>query len=401
MKNLIYITLLCLLLFSCRNESNTIRILTDDLFILDTIDHFNAGSSELKVKVDFYNDDETDLFSYFKSLELHNYDLVAGSYNSETPLDSAFLKKVETKEFLKEESRAYYEPFYEFNSNNRGYGLLYALNFPVIINMEDNSHDINQKPNLTMEDFALIAGSTNINNSKSQKVAFIPSISSLDKLDYYFIFNSSIMISDEDITFTTENSRKAFNFYHNFNRDNFSKDELSAYLELYNNISRELYIERKILSFDFLDISEALALPLESHKINLIKGQRYLGLRNKVIAISKSSQSPKGASAFINYLISFETQKRLLISSQDNTIAHRDIHLPVIKNIFYTLDEFRFEPSLMESYLNSLAPIDFHNSKMQERFFSSYYYTSDMIEKEMINHENFLEYFSNQLKSKN
>ena len=178
---------------------------------------------------------------------------------------------------------------------------------------------------------------------------------------------------------------------------NYGLDVTKYYLDKYSNIKKDLYLKQKIISFDFIPISEALNLSRELYKIFLIKDLKLSTLHTKIVSILKSSINKHESGVFIDYLLEYDTQLKLSKNTFKNNDYYSYTHIPVIKGVISDIQEFPIPIDKLEKYIDKLEAIDFKNKKIQKKFFEKYYSSKITLKKDLILEKDFLKYFSEQI----
>ena len=397
--------ILLLLFFNCKNKPRVINILTDDIALYEVVDCFNAAHENIKVSINYLNNkeiNEKNIFKYVKVNRIVNYDMIIGNINPQIIIDSKYFCKIKkySKQFKK--NKSFFPLVNDYLMKYSGYAVPYSINFPVIIARKDSIPKDITNDEIDIQTFSEYATSINKNKkNKKIKLGFIPCVSEMSELDFFFIFNSYLIKKNNKYSFNTPNSQNAIEFYHKYDEKyNYGNDITEYYLKKYNNINKKFYLKQNIISFDFISISNALALSLELYKIFFINDLKLAGLNNKIVSILKTSIHKKESGIFIDYLFDYNTQLKLSEKTlkQNNYYSHR--HIPVIKGLISNVQKFPIPVDKFEEYINKLEHIYFYNNKIQKIFFKKYFLTKKMINKELISEKDFLDYFSEQINKK-
>jgi hypothetical protein len=394
-----------LFFISCRNEQKIISIVTDDYTVIDIIDKFNSINDDFKIHFDYNkNLSESGIKLVENILKYKNsYDLMLFKYNSSTVgLKKYFadLKKYTTT--LSKKKETYYNFFYNFLEYNDDIFILYSASFPVIIARKDSIKDNDYSNELDINSLSEYSVLSNIkeDNTRLNKIrlGFSPQLSYLNEIDYYFIFNSSIIKKNNKYSFITEESKQAYNFYNNFDKKfNYGNEIIKIYSERINSIDKNSYLDNKVLSFDLDQINNALCRSKDDYKIYLIKNMKYLGLSQKVGCIFKNSKNKHQAGKFLDYLLNSDSQKLLLDNSISITTLDKYINIPVSKKEVIKQNKLPITGDYLNSYMSNLNAINFYNDKTKKKFFDEFGKSKILLKKNTITENEFLEYFSNKL----
>ncbi len=406
---IILIIILMFLCLSCFNSIKTINVLSDDISIYEIVDKFNAENKNIKVFINYYNNktEKENIFKYIKKNKIINFDIVIGNNSCDNIIDSKYFNKIawSTKKSNINEINNLYQPAVDFIIKNNNYALLYKIDFPVILARKDNiNKDYINKKELDIEDFCQIASSVNkkMPDKKNTEtmIGFIPSVSNLNEIDFYFIFNSSIIKENNKYSFNTINTQKAYKFYYEYDNDyNFGKQESLNYLKKFTNIEKNYFLKQKIILFDFLELSKAFSYPNDLYKIFLIKNLKQISINNKIITIPKKSINKKEAEIFIDYIYNDNTQTFLLKNTTEKIDYYLNVHIPVKKGLFQKLENLTFLNSdiNLDDYINKLKYADFYNNKIQKKFFDKYFDAKELIKKGTLQEKNILNYITKEL----
>lgn len=410
MKKIMFFFILILFIFAnCKNQIKTINILTDDISIYEIVDKFNLENNDFKVYVDFYNKklEQENIYKYILKNKIINYDIIIGDNNYDLILDSKHFSKITNyiKSLNKDENNRFYKSFLDFIKKYDGYAILYNINFPLIIARKDSlNKDYENKKDLSIEEFPKIASSINQFKPDTHyietKLGFIPSVSNLNEIDFYLIFNSSLIKKNNKFSFDTQESRSAFKFFNEYDNEyNFGKDETLKYIKKFSNIEKKFFLKQKVISFDFINISNAFSFTNDLYKIFLIKDLKYISLNNKILTILKKSINKKEAAHFIDYLLTNNTQELLLKNTLKKIDYYSYIYIPVIKGIINKLDNISIftKTAELEQYIDKLEYSDFYNNRLQNKFFENYFKIKELINKGSLNEKDFLVNISNEL----
>ena len=409
--SIIFIIFILFLFAACSKGVKTINILTDEISVYEAADKFNANHEHMKVFVDYYNskNEKENIFRYIQKNKIINSDIIIGIKPPDLIIDPKKFSKITkfSKKIGKDEINNLYYPAVDFINDQKGYATLYNINFPVIIARNDSIPDeyIN-KEELSIEDFCNLASSVNILKPDKKlfesRLGFIPSISNLNEIDFYFLFDSSIVKNNNKLSFDTPETRKAFNLYYEYDdKYNFGSKETINYLSKFNNINKKYFLKQKIISFDFINLSNTALYSKKIYKIFLIKNLKYISTKNKIITISKKSINKKEVGMFIDYLYDDDTQITLTKNIMNKIDYYSFLYIPVKKGLIEKLksDNIIFvEPNInLDDYINKLKYVYFINNKIQKKFFEKYNNIKELINKGVMNKKDLLSQLSKEI----
>ena len=408
---IISIFFILLLLTDCSKNIKTINILTDDINVYEIADKFNLNNEGIKVFVDYYNVkvEKQNIFKYAQKNKIINFDIIIGEKPGDLIVDSTKYSKITkySKKLGKEEINKLYLPVQDFIKKYNNYATLYNIDFPVIIARKDNlDKEYINKNLISIEDFYKIASNVNIlkqdKKNTESRFGFIPSISNLNEIDFYFIFDSLIIKNKNKYSFDTPGARKAFNLFYEYDNEyNFGIQETNNYLKKFSNIDKKYYLKQKIISFDFINFSNSLNYQQDLYKIFLIKDLKYLNIKNRIITISKKSINKKEAGIFIDYLYNNDIQTNLIKNSIDKIDYYSYLYIPVIKGLIKdtNLNNIIFTETniSLDNYIDNLKYFDFINNKIHKKFFVKYNDTKELINKGVLSKKDLLDHFSQEL----
>lgn len=408
-KIIILIFIILPFLSGCKNQIKTVNMLSDDISIYEIVDKFNLMNNNFKIYVDYYNKntEQENIYRYIIKNKIINYDIIIGDNYYDLIIDSEHFSKITnySKILYKNNNNRFYRSVLDFIKKNGGYAILYTINFPLIIARKDsiNKENIN-KNKISIDEFSTIA--SYINQLKPDKhftetrLGFIPSVSNLNEIDYYLIFNSSLIKKNNRYLFDTPEAQNAFNFYTEYdNKYNFGKEETLKYLKKFNNIQKKHYLKQKVISFDFINLTNSYTYPADLYKLFLIKDLKYISLNNKILTILKKSINKKEAAFFIDYLYGYDAQNTLVNETFKKIDYYSYIHIPVVKEIINKMNNIPFFDSTMEldQYIDGLGYPDFNNNKLHNKFFEKYFKIKELINKGSLNEKDFLTALSKEL----
>jgi len=404
--------LFIMLLSGCFEEKvKYINILTDDASLFEVIDSFNIRSEKIKVKADYINfknntDPEKNIFKYFEENKFSSYDLIIGEHNPELSVNYGLFHSLSgvTKK-LSAADRGFYHFVVDYVEMYDWKIIPYNVNFYVIAARKDiltknyiNSDDI------TLDDFFKLIKKSSRKENDSQysgiNLAFIPSVSRIKELDFYYLFYDNLFTKkNEKIILDSQKIKYVFNAYNSFDEVyNFGSDTVKKYLERYNNTNKDFYLKQKIISFDLLPVSEALLLPEETYKIFLIKDMKSLALSSKAAAIPEASIKKNESMSFLDYLYSAKVQKNVSIAVSANPDYYRSFYMPVLKNIIPIQNAGGLSSGKVEKYIDSLKYPEFYNYKFQKKFINKFLRLKDSYSKGQLSDKDFMEKLSSDLK---
>jgi hypothetical protein len=373
------------LLFNCKKQDIYLNILTNDLLIYDAADNFNSLDERIQITVDYVKD--SNVFSYYLNNKPNNYDIIIGGYYPDLILDSDnFIKlngvindKNITPGFVKD----YYDKF-------KGNSIPYSIDFPVIVARKDSVPKEYFADELAIQDFINLSRKSNsirkYYNSEITKIGFSPLLSSAQDIDFFFIFNSKLTRRSGRIEFEGKEIEKAFNFINNFDNDfNFGIEASKNYFSSHKKIDKNLFLEKKILSFDFVPFSKALTFN-DGYMIFLIKDLDFVSLKNKMAAVSNKSFYKTESIEFIKYILSKNTQKMFFDETNSKKYFFLEVHVPIYPELISS----NFSNDVLDNYINNLQFSDFIDNNTQKRFFKSYYTALDQLNKGLISDKEFI-----------
>ena len=393
MKKISCLFLFFLILFSCKNQNSEVYILTNDVIFFELADIYNSRNKDNKVFINFYNEKQKNIFSFYKDNKKDYYDIVAGynGYNNE----------FETKYFynLKDyyenlTTTDYFNGFNDYIVKNDYYTIPYDIDFPVIIAKKELlSQTI--KETISIQNFSNLCKNINITrkeeNNYIKKIRFSPYSSNMGEIEYFFIFNDKIQVNNNIYFFNNEEMSNYFNFLYKFDDNyNFGLEETKKYFDKYKNIDKKLYLEKDIISFDFIQFSNSLTYQKEKFKILFIENLKHLTLKNKIIAITKNSKYKKQCEDFIRFLVSEEIQKILFEETYSKNYYFENINLPVIKNIISKSQKLDIDVDFLEKYIDNLSYIDFYNERLRSKFFETYNNSKESLHKGVLSEKDLL-----------
>ena len=412
MRKTIYLLFIILALNGCKIAKKNINIITDQITLYEFANYFNSKNRDLKVTVDYFDNknisitgEGSNIFKYVKDNKLNNYDLIIGEKKDAIINKNEFSKITKHSKILKnkKEKDKLYPVILNYLDNNNELETLYSIDFPVIVARKDSlSENLINENIMDIDTFCETAKSVNQYKQNTQyndnRIGFSPLISELSEIDYYFIFNSQLEKTKNNYSFNTADTQRAYNFYQGFDdKFNFGTDTTKKYIKLFSNINKNFYLKEKIISFDFINISNAPNYSDDSYKIFLIKNLKKISLKNIIIAIPKTSINKREAGSFIDFLYEYEPQKKL----QDEIIKKDDfystLHIPPIKNVIKDVKGIDIPFDILNNYIENLESPNFYNKNIYKLFFEKYYSTKEMVNNGLISEKDFLEYFSKEL----
>ena len=407
----LYIFSVLFIFTGCNKKIKTINILTDDISIYEIADKFNSNNEYIKVFVNYYNSkvEKENIFKYIIKNKILNSDIIIGEKTSDFIIDPKEFSKITkySKKISKEEINNLYSPVIDFIKTHNDYATLFNINFPVIIARKDSiNKEYKNKGELSIEEFCKMASSINIIKPDKKytetRLGFIPSISNLNEIDFYFLFDSLIVKDNNKYSFNTSIIKKAFNLFYEYDNDyNFGIQNTIEYLKKNDNIDKKYYLKQKIISFDFINLSNTFIYSKDLYKIFLIKDLKYISTNNKIITIPKKSINKKEAGIFIDYLYDNNVQITLTKNTINKIDYYLYLHIPVKKGLIkkLKLDNIIFIDSdiNLDNYIDKLKYPDFVNNKIQKKFFEKYYNAKELINKGVLNENDLLSYLSKEL----
>jgi len=374
---------------------DTFNILTDDLLVKDLISSYCFKNPNDKISVDYISKKEVTIFKYFNEYSKKRYDLIIGEDHKDTSFK--FNNLLDLKHYFKNKNTDDYYPFLkDYAASNFYKAIPYELNFFVILT-KNSSTSKNSFDSMSLKDLSLSAKSLNVNSENYYKIAFSPYLTSLKIEDWFFLFNSTIRLERDKISFISEESKSALNFVINYDdENNFGIKKSISYAKNYKEYSKKRFLINDILLFDIMPISEALSYDKNIYKILLIEDSRFTMLNQKVVAIAKNTKNRELCYSIIDFILSDETQKKLYYISKERDYYFNEIFLPLLSNSSYLKDE-GFNEKFFK-YTNSLKPIDLYDQKYREKFIRGLRKTSEMTDKGNITDREFLTFFEKELK---
>lgn len=383
MKKILFLLFLLFLFFNCsKNNIKILNILTDDILLYELVDNFNLNSNYIKVKLDYINNSEENIFKFVQDNQIKSYDIIAGYYFPDTIIDSNNYSEID----ISFENKDIFNYIKESYKKNKFY-FSYSIDFPVIVLRKEKIKNSTANE-ISIEDFIKLSQN---NNSKKDKfyetrISFSPLLSEFFYPQYYFIFNildkkSNLFYFDED------NLKKSFVFSTNFdNKYNYGIDFTKKYLDKYRNIEKRFFLNKGIIFFDFKNFSETFDIDKNNFSISLIKEMKYPSLKEKVIAIRKNSLLKKEALFFVKYLIEKDSQKRLNNVSLNFTKKH----IPIYKDL---LKQDIIDNEIIIHHIDDFKSIEFYNKKSQYNFFQIIKKIHESEEFLNMSEEKFISYF--------
>ncbi len=379
MKKLLYSIIVMLCLVSCKKTLCDINILTDDLLMYDIVDRFNAVTAQNKVNITYLKTQDETVFERYGQMKPDNVDLIIGSYNVLDDFDFKYLQKIpkEPQDLTADTyiNRAYKSSF--------GYYLPYALDFHVLTTLRTTKVTENGKT-VSAED---IQRFLNTHLGKN-KIIFSPSLSPLTELEYLFLFGCKIESDNQIYSFDSEYTNSCYSKYINFDKNyNISEEQKDKIIAGYVNIPRLYYLKKKILMFDIMPLSQALLLDKNLYEFYYFSGYGSTTFQKKVIAMTKSNINPELSKAFIDFILSKDTQDRLY----NQTVTENFNRLPV--NVPIYLDATDDTDGYDENIINITKKIsepDFVNETTYHKFIEAYKFTKTLISNGQIDKTEFL-----------
>ncbi len=402
MNKILLFVIFPLLLLSCYDKTVRLSVITDDLSIIQSVNSFNSKNPDIKADVDYQkikNGTVKNLTDFLKTLKNKNYDIAVFRLNSSAPLKKNLFANLKSySRILSAQNDLYYGLFYKYSALNDYKLSLYSVDFPVIITRDESLSGKKLDGSLTVDGFVNVSKKFNVYEPDTRlnriRLGFTPSLSALDEVDYYFIFNSRIINQNSRYSFDTNESKKAFDFYYNFDKYyNFGNDVRNTYIDRMKNIDKKYYLKDGVDSADFMRISSALSYPGDGYRIYLVDGMKYIGLSQKVTGILEKSRHKRQAGIFIDYLLSFDSQKMIYDETSLKPYFYENINIPVIKNIVQD-SKLIGNAAELQNYISGLNAVDFINDRVKNSFFSQFKNMRENFGKIEMPQDGFLENFS-------
>lgn len=389
-----YFILLFLILFilNCCKEKN-LNIITDDISIFEIINKFNLKQKYFKANIQFI-ETKSALYEYIINNNRYNFDVIIGSVNHIVEIPYTRFTKLK-EDLFSDEDNLKFNCFYDYLKENENRLVLYRINFPVVISKPDLIGNKKNFSEITIDELYSIFYQNKFYINRLYFFKFLPQLSNFNELDYLFLFNfSPIQHSNKRIEIDTNIAKTTFEFYNFFSQIfNLNPEEVNEYILRNKKIEKEFYFRSGILSLDFYSISEALGLQ-DDCKIYFLKEMNNLGLKNYAISIPKYSKNKNKALIFVKYVLSFEVQK-FLYDTTNNDNFYKFKFLPIYKNII-SIDPY------FEIYIENLKSVNFLNNQLQKKIFSAYLKSKNVLNNTLSREKSlnlFLENFSNNLKA--
>lgn len=378
------LSIISFLLFSCKSNVSNVKVLTDDVLIMDFANLFNLQKSTLKISPVLISE-KTNVFEKTKD----NFDMIIGNNN--------LMKDINTDKFYslrneikKIEINSYFSVFYDYLSKNNYQFIPYGIDFYVIIVKKDKTNR-NNFDLVDLGDFIEQMRPFNYYFSNQIHLSFTPLLSQTKDLDYFFIFNYTLSKNNNRLYFTSDQSEYLNNFLYNYDDIyNFGFEKSLKYIDTLENIPQYLYLKKDIILFDIIPISEALTLDKRTYKILLLKNLSYLSLIQKSISITKSSKHKKISFEFLEFILNKEIQEKMFNISYCKSFYLDSVHLPIAKDCNYFNDN-------LKQYIERLKSVDFIDSNSRKKFIESYNYSKEIMEKGLISREEFINFLNDQL----
>lgn len=397
--NFIFLVLMVFLI-NC-SSIKKINILTDDYNLLNIVDKFNSGNN-IKANIDYISSKRLsdknydNLFKYAIENKLYNYDIIIGSNNSQTVIDSSrFCNLKSYINFIKKKNGNAFDFVYDYLDKNDYLSLPYRIDFPVILAEEKSLNDKNAYV-ISVDGITNLFYDNKYFNNNLYLFKFLPVMTSLKEIEYYFIFNSEITNINNKFNFSSLQTKKTFEFYNKFYETNkIDKKEAAEYIQRNTKINRDFYLKHKIINIDITLLSKALP-NINKYKMIFFKDLKNCGLNNHTAAIQKSSVNKRDSSAFIDFLMDYNIQKLLYERSLSDQISESKF-IPVYKNIINSEKLNVNKDFNFDDYINGLKSVNFFNNKLKRKFFNNYNSLKEKLNNGIINDSKFLEYFSDEL----
>lgn len=384
------------LFVSCEGGKKELQLLTDDLFLLDAASLFNAEYSNMSVNVTVLDKEKNGIFSALGQKDTMKYDLIAGEYFPLEPLHSSRYSKVDLNE-----NSSLYSFVKDFHQKTRETGVIYSYDFPVIVS---DGKNLSLSEEVGLDDFQKIAvGESSVEgeNESDDDFAFVPAFSHLPPLEFYLLRSDLFLREENKVIFNKTGLEKGYRFYHFFNQEIADESRVSKFIR--KNLKMDKYFsgDFPIQKYDFRYFSEAIVLSGGEKKIELhyLMDNSNLSLKQNVICINKKSFLKKEAAFFIDFLLRSVTQEYLFEQSQfqEAVLAYRRLYLPVVKGLLsLSRLEFPYKEKI-ERYVSNLKYPYLGDEKRQRDFMNIYNITVDMVAKERLKKEDFVDFLEKQI----